>query len=73
MATTDIVDNSISLVYTYSADDLRGRILTGSIEVAAAVDGVAVTPTININGARGEITIVLGGRHTQSPAVTCWR
>ena len=58
-ATTDIAEDSIRLVYTYSADDLHGRMLTGSIEVAAAVDGVAVTPTININGARGEITIVL--------------
>ena len=58
-ATTDIAEDSIRLVYAYSADDLRGRMLTGSIEVAAAVDGVAVTPTININGARGEITIVL--------------
>ena len=67
MATTDIVEDSISLVYTYSADDLRGRILTGSIEVAAAVDGVAVTPTININGARGEITIVLGREAYPNP------
>ena len=66
-ATTDIADESIGLVYTYSADDLRGRILTGSIEVAAAVDGVAVTPTININGARGEITIVLGREAYPNP------
>ena len=58
--TTKIVEDSINLVYTYSAVDLHGRALTGSIEVTAAVDGVAVTPTININGARGEITIVLG-------------
>ena len=58
--TTNIVEDSINLVYTYSAADLHGRVLTGSIEVAVAVDGVAVTPTININGARGEITIVLG-------------
>ena len=65
--TTDIVEDSISLVYTYSADDLRGRILTGSIEVAAAVDGVAVAPTININGARGEITIVLGREAYPNP------
>ena len=67
MATTDIVEDSITLVYTYSADDLRGRILTGSIEVSAAVDGVAVTLTININGARGEITIVLGREAYPNP------
>ena len=67
MATTDIAEESIGLVYTYSADDLRGRMLTGSIEVAAAVDGVAVTPTININGARGEITIVLGREAYPNP------
>ena len=73
-ATTDIAEDSIRLVYTYSADDLRGRMLTGSIEVAAAVDGDAVTPTIDINGARGEITIVLRARrHTPAPTVTCWR
>ena len=41
--------------------------LTGSIEVAAAVDGVAVTPIININGARGEITIVLGREAYPNP------
>ena len=57
--TTNVVENSISLLYTYSAADLHGRVLTGSIEVTAAVDGVAITPTIKINGARGEITIVL--------------
>ena len=34
----------LSLVYSYSADDLRGRALTGSIEVAAAIDGLAITP-----------------------------
>ena len=67
MATTDIAEDSIGLVYTYSADDLRGRMLTGSIEVSAAVDGVAVTPTININGARGEITIVLGREAYPNP------
>ena len=67
VATTDIVEESISLVYTYSADDLRDRILTGSIKVAAAVDGDAVTPTININGARGEITIVLGREAYPNP------
>ena len=59
VATTDIGEDSISLVYSYSADNLYGRALTGSIEVTAAVDGVAVTPTINIDGARGDITIVL--------------
>ena len=59
VATTDIGGESIRLVYTYSADNLYDRVLMGSIEVAAAVDGVAVTPTIKINGARGEITIVL--------------
>ena len=67
-ATTDIAEDSIRLVYTYSADDLHGRMLTGSIEVAAAVDGVAVTPTININGARGEITIVLEREAYPNPA-----
>ena len=59
--TTDIVDNSISLVYIYSADNLYGRILTGKIEVAAAIDGVAITPDINIDeaSAQGEVTVVL--------------
>ena len=58
-ATTDIGGDSINLVYTYSAADLHGRVLAGKIEVAAAVDGDAIIPTININGARGSITVVL--------------
>ena len=59
--TTNIVEDSINLVYTYSAADLHGRVLAGKIEVAAAVDGVALTPTINIDEAsgQGEITVVL--------------
>ena len=59
--TTEIVEDSISLVYTYSAADLYGRVLAGKLEVTAAVDGVAITPTINIDEARGqgEITVVL--------------
>ena len=55
------------MVYTYSAADLRDRILTGSIKAAAGIDGVAITPTININRARGEITIVLGREAYPSP------
>ena len=60
-ATTDIAGASISLVYTYSADDLHGRALTGSIEVTAAVDGDTVTPAIDVNESSGIglITIVL--------------
>ena len=59
VVTTDIVGGKLSLVYGYSADDLHGRVLTGSIEVAAAIDGVVITPDIRIHGARGEITVVL--------------
>ena len=59
VVTTDIVGGKLSLVYGYSADDLHGRVLTGSIEVAAAIDGVVITPDIRIDGARGEITVVL--------------
>ena len=61
MDTTGITGNELSLVYSYSADDLRGRVLTGSIEVAAAIDGVAITPSIEVDEAqgRGEITVVL--------------
>ena len=32
MATTDIVEDSINLVYTYSAADLHGRVLAGKIK-----------------------------------------
>ena len=56
---TAIVGDELSLVYSYSADDLRGRVLTGSIEVAAAIDGEAITPEIRVAGVRGEITVVL--------------
>ena len=59
VVTTDIVGGKLSLVYGYSADDLHGRVLTGSIEVAAAIDGEVITPDIRIHGARGEITVVL--------------
>ena len=56
-----IVGDVLSLIYSYSADDLRGRVLTGSIEVAAAIDGLAVTPAIEVDEdeGRGEITVVL--------------
>ena len=56
---TAIAGDVLSLVYSYSADDLRGRVLTGSIEVAAAIDGEAITPEIRVAGVRGEITVVL--------------
>ena len=55
------------MVYTYGAADLPGRVLVGNIEVTAAVDGVAVSPTININGARGSITVVLRRREYPGP------
>ena len=60
-ATTDIGGDSINLVYTYSAADLHGRVLAGKIEVAAAIDGVAIIPDIKIDEAKGqgEITVVL--------------
>ena len=47
------------MVYSYSADDLRGRVLAGNIEVAAAVDDVPVVPDTRVDGAEGEITVVL--------------
>ena len=58
---TGISTEELSLVYSYSADDLHGRVLTGSIEVAAAIDGVAITPSIEVDEAqgRGEITVIL--------------
>ena len=56
---TAIAGDELILVYSYSADDLRGRVLTGSIEVAAAIDGEAITPEIRVAGVRGEITVVL--------------
>ena len=67
--TTEIVENEFSLVFTYSAADLYGRVLAGNIEVAAAVDGVALTPTINIDEARGqgEITVVLRRQEYPGP------
>ena len=67
--TTNIVEDSINLVYTYSAADLHGRVLAGNIEVTAAVDGVAVTPDINIDEARGqgEITVVLRRQEYPGP------
>ena len=61
---TAIVGDELSLVYSYSADDLRGRVLTGSIEVAAAIDGLAITPAIEVDEdeGRGRITVVLRRR-----------
>ena len=56
---TAIAGDELSLVYSYSADDLRGRVLTGSIEVVAAIDGEAIPPEIRVAGVRGEITVVL--------------
>ena len=59
--TKGIAGDSVTLIFGYSADDLHGRVLAGSIEVAAAVDGAAVTPVIRVDEAngRGEISIVL--------------
>ena len=65
--TTGITGNELSLVYSYSADDLRGRALTGSIEVAAAIDGEAITPEIRVDGAKGEITIILSRAEYPEP------
>ena len=67
--TTEIVENEFSLVFTYSAADLHGRVLAGNIEVTAAVDGVAITPDINIDEARGqgEITVVLRRQEYPNP------
>ena len=69
VATTDIVGGELSLVYSYSADDLHGRVLTGSIEVAASIDGVAITTSIEVDEARGrgEITVVLLRREYPEP------
>ena len=58
-ATTEIDEDDLRLVYSYSADDLRGRALTGSVEVEASIDGRAITPAVRVDGARGEISIVL--------------
>ena len=66
-ATTDIAESAINLVYTYIADDLHGRVLTDSIEVAAAIDGEAITPEIRVDGARGEITIILSRAEYPEP------
>ena len=57
--TTGVDEDELRLVYSYSADDLRGRALSGSIEVEATVDGVEVTPAVRVDGAGGEISIVL--------------
>ena len=57
--TTTVDEDRLRLVYSYSADDLRGRALTGSVEVEASIDGVAITPAVRVDGARGEISIVL--------------
>ena len=57
--TTDVYQDALRLVYSYSVDDLRGRALTGSIKVAASVDGVAVTPAVRVEGTRGGISILL--------------
>ena len=58
--TTAIVGELLTLVYTYSADDLRGRSLESNIEVAAAVDGISIMPTVHyIDGISGEVTIIL--------------
>ena len=73
---TAIAGDELSLVYSYSADDLHGRVLTGSIEVAAAIDGLAITPAIEVDEdeGRGRITVVLsGGGNTPTPAGTSWR
>ncbi len=57
---TDIAGDSISLVYSYSVDDLRNHVLSNSIEVTASVNGMVITPSFDyVDGARGEITIIL--------------
>ncbi len=68
-ATTNIDQDELSLVYSYSAADLRGRVLTGSIEVAAAVDGVTMTSAVRVDERSGErkITIVLRRETYPSP------
>ena len=65
--TTGISGDELSLVYSYSADDLRGRVLTGNIEVAAAIDGLAIVPDIRIAEAKGEITVVLRRQEYPKP------
>ena len=71
-ATTEIDEDELRLVYSYSADDLYGRALSGSVEVATSVAGAAVTPSVDVDetSGRGEIIIVLrredhpdGGEH----------
>ena len=65
---TGISGEKLSLVYSYSADDLRDRVLTGSIEVAASIDGVAITPAVSyVDGVRGEITIILSRAEYPEP------
>ena len=66
---TGISREELSLVYSYSADELHGRALTGSIEVAASIDGVAITPSIDVDEVqgRGKITVVLLRREYPEP------
>ena len=67
--TKGIAGDSVTLIFGYSADDLHGRVLAGSIEVAAAVDGAAVTPSVNVDetSGRGTITIVLRRESLSGP------
>ena len=57
--TTAVDEDVLRLVYSYGADDLQGRALTGSIEVEASIDGVAITPDVRVDGTRGGISVVL--------------
>jgi hypothetical protein len=60
-ATIEVVGDELILVYVYSAADLRGRTLTGSLKAMAAVDGASITSDIVVDesGGRGTITITL--------------
>ena len=62
---TAIAGDELSLVYGYSADNLRGRVLTGSIEVAASIDGLAVTLPLKSPGQGRDHC---RGRNTPTPA-----
>ena len=65
---TGISGEDLSLVYSYSADDLRGRTLMGNVDVVASVDGVAITPAVSyVDGVRGEITIILSRAEYPEP------
>ena len=65
---TAIAGDELSLVYSYSADDLRGRTLMGNVDVVASVDGVAITPTVGyVDGVIGEITIILSRAEYPEP------